>query len=96
MFIDKLAFYPMVDAKEALALADQRTIEDFDLIEEIAREYAKQEKCSCGNAEIDYKWYSICLYHTIFNAGRVQGIREERAKRRREYPTEQRRETKVN
>lgn len=79
---DKLKFYPLVNAKEALALTEYRTIEDFELIESIAKEYARQTPRPTKTTPGEIKWYSLCLYQTLFNAGRLQGIREERARRR--------------
>ena len=79
--------YPMVDAAEALALTEFTTIGDFDLVESIAKEYARQTPRPTKTTPGEIKWYSLCLYKTLFHAGRLQGIREERARRRGEHIT---------
>ena len=79
---DKLRFIPLLDANEAIALTQYRTIGDFDLLESIAKEYARQTPRPTKTTPGEIKWYSLCLYQTLFNAGRLQGIREERARRR--------------
>lgn len=69
--MDKLEFKSLVTAQEAVKVSKHRGLKDIYIATEIAEEY----KTSGDVMEL------IFLYGTIWNAGRIQGIREERAKR---------------
>ena len=70
--IDKLAFESLVTPAEAVKLAMFRTYKDVCIASEVATEY---------NRLLDAD-STAWLMGVIWNAGRMQGIREERAKRR--------------
>lgn len=69
---DKAAFDNLVNPKEAVRLAEYRTIKDIYIATDIAMEYKK------SGIVPELTW----LFGTIWNAGRIQGIREERSKRK--------------
>lgn len=69
--MDKLAYKSLVTPKEAVRLSEYRSIKDIYIAVEIAKEYK-----ATGIVQ-DLTW----VFGTIWNAGRIQGIREERAKR---------------
>jgi hypothetical protein len=69
--MDKLEFKSLVTAQEAVRVSKYRGLKDIYIANEIAEEY----KTSGDVMEL------IFLFGTIWNAGRIQGIREERAKR---------------
>lgn len=71
----------LVTPQEAVKLAKQRTIGDFDIVREIYNEFVSS--LSEKQIKEENLYYSICLWETIWNAGRVQGIREERKRRRK-------------
>lgn len=69
--MDKLAYKSLVTPKEAVRLSEYRSIKDIYIAVEIAKEYK-----ATGIVQ-ELTW----VFGTIWNAGRMQGIREERAKR---------------
>lgn len=76
-------FRPLLKPEEAIILTKYRTIIEWDLIEDVAAAYTKKKPVPPSNASMDERrFYSMCFYQAIFTAGRIQGIREERARRR--------------
>lgn len=73
MFIDKLDYESLVTPEEAFVLSDYRTIKDVYIVNEIA------EACKRTDEEKHYRTFLLAV---IWNAGRVQGIREERQKKK--------------
>lgn len=76
MFIDKLAVNNTVTPEEAIKLWSHRTIGDLQIIKPIENLYYKTE------TNIDPLSQHMILLGIIWNAGRVQGIREERNKKK--------------
>lgn len=70
--IDKLAFESLVTPAEAVKLAMHRTYKDVCIASEVMTEYNRLFGADS----------TAWLMGVIWNAGRMQGIREERAKRR--------------
>lgn len=68
----------LVTPEEAILLADHRGISDMFICDEILNIYN-----ATIAKESNALWCKMWLLATIWNAGRVQGIREERKKRRR-------------
>ena len=66
----------LVTPIEAVKLTHYRTIEDFVIVENIENAFSEHS----GYNKSDVIWYYRCLLATIYNAGRIQGIREERLK----------------
>lgn len=73
-----LPSYNIVDPMEAVvAFRKGRTIEDCYIVEAIYKAYTEHHKIS------NYGVFDcLCMYATIWNAGRMQGIREERQKKK--------------
>lgn len=71
---------PLVTPQEAVKLAGLRTIGDFDIVREIYNEFVS----GLSDEEIKKNklYYSVSFWATVWNAGRVQGIREERIRRK--------------
>ena len=80
MRIDKLKVVPLVTPEEAIKLMNTRTIADMYITEEIEKSFKNLEREVC-----DPIWEKFRLFALIWNAGRIQGIREERRKRNRIY-----------
>lgn len=70
--VDKLAFESLVTPAEAVELAMFRTYKDVRIASEVATEHNRL-------LDVDS---TAWVMGAIWNAGRIQGIREERAKRR--------------
>lgn len=68
--MDKLAYKSPVTPKEAVRLSEYRSIKDIYIAVEIAKEYK-----ATGIVQ-ELTW----VFGTIWNAGRIQDIREERKK----------------
>lgn len=69
----------LITPEEAIRLSKTRTISDFFIVQDIT---AKIENgLTAEEVEQDQQYYSMLLLVTIWNAGRVQGIREERKKK---------------
>ena len=79
-----LFFTPRVLPAEAITLSECRPVSEFHLIEAVAEAYLKQRPIPQGS-ETDgtRRFYTDCFFQAIFTAGRIQGIREERARRNR-------------
>ena len=75
---DKLEVISLINPKEAINLSYYRTIEDFEIIDRIEDAYYKHTIYDRS----DNIWFHKCLLDTIWNAGRIQGIREERMKKK--------------
>ena len=70
---DKLDYKLLISTAEALELVQFRTLKDSYIAQDIYNEYKKTET----------KEYSLAwVLGIIWNAGRIQGIREERSKRK--------------
>ena len=69
----------LVTPEEAAALSKYTGIDVFTFVRRI-KKIVKKEFAAKGY-EID-EYFPACVLMTAFTAGRVQGIREERAKRR--------------
>ena len=74
MFVDKLAVNNTVTPEEAIKLWHYRTIADTYIAKAIRDLYEKTEP------HTDPMWRYMKLLSIVWNAGRVQGIREERHK----------------
>lgn len=70
--IDKLTFESLVTPAEAVKLAMFRTYKDVRIASEVMTEYNRLLGADS----------TVWAMGVIWNAGRMQGIREERAKRR--------------
>lgn len=68
----------LVTAQEAVELVEYRTILDFEICEQISAAHFKKTAAQPKNGST---WNYMTLLATIWNAGRVQGIREERRKK---------------
>ncbi len=68
----------MITAKEAVAISTKSgTIDEIYIAIEIIEEYERL------NFAPNDKWYNMaCMYATLFEAGRIQGVREERYRRK--------------
>ena len=75
--MEKLNYGLLISPEEAVTLSRERTISDIRIAEAIEKihiaEYSNDD---------DVRWVYLTLLSTIWNAGRVQGIREERQKRK--------------
>ncbi len=69
----------LVTAQEAVTLIKYRTISDFEICEQISAAHFKKTAAQPKNGST---WNYMTLLATIWNAGRVQGIREERKNKR--------------
>lgn len=68
----------LISAEEAAAISYRAgTISSMDRAREIMDAYLKLEPLTD-----DQKYYAYCVLATIYDAGRIQGIREERLKRK--------------
>ncbi len=67
-----------ITAEEAVRLSQQNTTAEFYAAKDIYDLYQQVNK-----QEPDQKWLFACTIATIYNAGRVAGIRQERVKRNR-------------
>lgn len=65
----------MITAEEAAAISRYSTKTDLDLCMEIYRQYLKEQLIPT-----DSLFFTMCVFACMFNAGRMQEIREERAK----------------
>lgn len=69
---DRFAYISLVTPAEAVKLTGYRTIKDSKIAVEVAEEYGRTG---------DLKESFAGLLGAVWNAGRIQGIREERARR---------------
>lgn len=63
---------------EATALIGYQTIDTFAHVKELYECYKEQGQLSSG----DFSWDFIKLLTLMYNAGRIDGIRSERARRK--------------
>lgn len=63
---------PMITPQEAVKFAGERTIDDMYIAVKIANEFRDTQPT---------RWNNMKILAAVWNAGRVQGIREERRKR---------------
>lgn len=71
----------LVGYEEALRLSQFSSVNNFTYVKELADEFIKSPKAAYA-LEGGFYWFNICLWNTVYCAGRLQGIREERQKRR--------------
>lgn len=69
----------LITPEEAIRLSKTRTISDFFIVQDITAKF--ENGLTAEEVEQDQQYYSMLLLVTIWNAGRVQGIREERKKK---------------
>lgn len=69
---DRYAYESLVTPAEAVLLSQFRTLKDIYIAEAISKEFERTG---------DIKGSFGGLLGTVWNAGRIQGIREERAKK---------------
>lgn len=69
----------LITPAEAIRLSQTRTIADFDIVRVLTAEFEKD--LTAEDVRINQQYYTFLLLSTIWNAGRVQGIREERKKK---------------
>lgn len=69
----------MITAEESVAISHRAaTVDSCFIAREISHEYMMQNPPREG----EYTLWLYCMYGAIYDAGRIQGIREERARRR--------------
>lgn len=73
----------MITADEAVPLSKFSTIKDMDFCWELYQAYLDTETFSG-----DPMFNTMCVFALMYNTGRIQGIREERAKKRDVRKTE--------
>lgn len=76
----RINYWNLVTTEEAIELSGQRPIGDAFKAEEIAKKVMDD---GVDGEERDFRWIQLTLLSTIWNAGRIAGIRSERMKRRR-------------
>lgn len=69
----------LITPEEAIRLSKTRTISDFFIVQDITAKF--ENGLTAEEVEQDPQYYSMLLLVAIWNAGRVQGIREERKKK---------------
>lgn len=69
-----------ITPEEAVALFQYATAEDIQIAKAFYDEYRKQ-----NGTDKDTLWDIVCLVAFAFDTGRVQGLREARARKRSEY-----------
>lgn len=69
----------LITPEEAIRLSKMRTISDFFIVKDITAKF--ENGLTAEEIEQDQQYYSMLLLVAIWNAGRVQGIREERKKK---------------
>lgn len=79
---DRLAVKSLITPQKAVALSPFRSVQDMNISNDIAEEFYKTKSPDCRafvpNA---FLFEYLQMLGTIWNAGRIQGIREERKKR---------------
>lgn len=82
MFVDKLKFNNLVSPEEAVTLSKFRTIQDIKICDKIIEELYKVQHNGCKPPIKDEAYFELGqLFAIMWNAGRIQGVREEREKR---------------
>ena len=76
MYINEI----MIEVEEIVRLSELTTVISIDLARAIEKAY---KRFYDPKAEKDKLWYHYCLLAAIFDGGRIQGIREERARRKK-------------
>lgn len=71
----------LITPAEAIRLSHTRTISDFDIVKDLTAEFEKDLTADADDVKENQWFYSMCLLSAIWNAGRIQGIREERKKK---------------
>lgn len=67
----------LITPQEITAIMERAgTVTDIDRALEVAAEYISRNGAPADNRE----WHYICMLSNIYQAGRIQGIREQRAK----------------
>lgn len=79
---------PTLNPEEAVRLGRLRTISDLRIVEKLYEAYDKVHHEIKFTSPI---WYTQCLLATCWNAGRIEGIRMER-ERRKQTASKKRRE----
>ena len=74
----------MIEAREAIALFEYARTEEMHRAKELYDAYVMAEGIS-GKLDV---WHTMSILSLVYDTGRVQGIREERAKRKR-FTTEE-------
>lgn len=69
----------LITPAEAIRLGNMRNIGDFSIVQDITAEF--QSGHSADEIKANEQYYTWVFLVTIWNAGRVQGIREERKKK---------------
>lgn len=72
----------LVDPNEVISIAltyNNNFISDIETVKAIKQ--AVNENCTESDKK-DRIWFNACLCVTLFHAGRIQGIREERTRRK--------------
>lgn len=68
----------LITPQEAAALSDKfGTTDDIYRADDIYKEFMKLK-----DSESDNRWKFLCAIAAIYTAGRIQGIREERSRRK--------------
>ena len=80
MYYNITPFKPTLAPEEAIRLNLERTISDIDIVKPIYHAYIEYEKKAKTNQS--FEMYILMLLSTCWNAGRIEGIRMERAKRK--------------
>lgn len=70
---------PTLCPQEAVRLGKLRTINDILIVEDIYEAYDRE---NLKKRDTDPLWYSFCLLAACWNAGRIEGVRMERARRK--------------
>lgn len=69
---------------ELIRCYNRTFISDVDTVTELLEEYSYTEEAQSDNE----KWRTFCFYVTLLQAGRIRGIREERARRKAKRKTD--------
>lgn len=70
---------PLITPKEAIKLSKLLGFDIFHIVNDIATEF--DSTIPADDKEKDDTYYSLLLLATVWNAGRIHGIREERKKK---------------
>lgn len=69
----------LIEPQEVIATARKYgTVDTVDIAVQLRDEWNRQTNTAIWNREMDFN--KLCMLAAIFDAGRMQGIREERAK----------------
>ena len=75
---------PTLSPQEAVRLSQQRTINDIIIVKDIYEAYDNENH---QIRESQPFWYTLSLLSTCWNAGRIEGVRMERARRKADKKT---------